>query len=58
LDAMGRPSNLVVVGHGELESELRHHVAVAGLTDRVVMIGGVDRPEAWIARADLFVLAS
>ncbi|NIR34686.1 MAG: glycosyltransferase family 4 protein, partial [Actinobacteria bacterium] len=55
---MGRPSNLVVVGHGELESELRHHVAVAGLTDRVVMIGGVDRPEAWIARADLFVLAS
>ena len=58
LDAAGRPAHLVIVGHGELEAELRSDVARSGVAHRVAIVGGTDRPEVWLARADLFVLAS
>jgi glycosyltransferase involved in cell wall biosynthesis len=58
LEERGRPANLVIVGHGELESELQEQVDAAGIGHRVAIVGGTDRPEGWMAAADLFVLAS
>ncbi len=54
----GRPVNLVVVGHGDLESELRAEITREGLGHRVFLTGGSDHPEAYIRLADLFVLGS
>ncbi len=59
--AAGRPApQLVMIGRGPLEPELREMASGAGLGDRVTFVSGVDDDElaAWYHAADLFVLPS
>lgn len=58
LENSGQPVNLVIVGHGELESELRAAIGRAGVGHRIALVGGSAHPEAYVERGDLFVLAS
>jgi glycosyltransferase involved in cell wall biosynthesis len=51
-------ASLVIVGEGELRSELEDIVAARGLTERVFLPGFVGNPFALMSRADLFVLSS
>ena len=50
--------DLVILGEGPLETELRAQAADLGVGDRVLFPGFQDNPWAWFARARLFVLAS
>ena len=50
--------NLVVLGEGELEEELKTQIEHLGLEDRVLMPGFVDNPYAWIKASKCFVLSS
>jgi glycosyltransferase involved in cell wall biosynthesis len=50
--------NLVILGRGSLETELKRLAAELGIGDRVLFPGFVENPWAWIAKADLFVLPS
>jgi glycosyltransferase involved in cell wall biosynthesis len=49
---------LLVVGHGELEPELRLLCAALHLTEQVHFTGKTDQPESFYRAADLFVLSS
>jgi glycosyltransferase involved in cell wall biosynthesis len=50
--------DLVIVGRGSLEAELRRQAAGLGIADRVSFVGFDDNPWAWVAGARLFVLPS
>jgi glycosyltransferase involved in cell wall biosynthesis len=47
-----------VLGQGELEGSLRHHLEAVGLTDRVQLLGFQDNPWKFMAAANVFVLTS
>jgi len=51
-------AKLVILGEGELRSELEGLVQDLGIADRVLMPGFVSNPYAWMRRADLFVMSS
>lgn len=55
-----RAPQLVMIGHGPLEAELREIAASTGLADHVSFVAGVDDTElaAWYHAADVFVLPS
>jgi glycosyltransferase involved in cell wall biosynthesis len=53
-----RGLDLVVIGQGALEAELKALAARLGIAHRVHFQGFVANPWAWFARARLFVLAS
>jgi glycosyltransferase involved in cell wall biosynthesis len=53
-----RDLDLVILGEGPLEGELRMQAAALGVSDRVLFPGFQTNPWAWFARARLFVLAS
>ena len=50
--------DLIILGRGSLEADLKRQAASLGLGDRVVFHGFEENPWAWIERADLFVLPS
>ena len=54
----GRSLQLVVMGQGELEAELRNFVQNRRLESNVAFAGFVAEPQTWYRRADLFVLPS
>ncbi|MDB5693071.1 MAG: glycosyl transferase, group 1 [Alphaproteobacteria bacterium] len=49
---------LIIVGHGQREAELRALAAALGIADRVRFEAFTDNPWAWVARARLFVFPS
>lgn len=49
---------LVILGEGELRSELEVLIRELDLQDKVLLPGFVKNPFAWMAHADLFVLSS
>jgi glycosyltransferase involved in cell wall biosynthesis len=49
---------LVILGEGALDAELRQQAQRLGIADRVHFAGYQTNPYAWIARADAFVLSS
>jgi len=53
-----RGMDLVILGEGPLESELRAQAAGLGIAGRVRFVGFQSNPWAWFARARLFVLPS
>ncbi len=53
-----RDLDLVILGQGPLEADLRAQAAALGVGDRVLFPGFQANPWAWFARARLFVLAS
>jgi len=53
-----RDHDLVILGQGPLEAELRAQAAALGVGDRVTFPGFQANPWAWFAHARLFVLAS
>jgi glycosyltransferase involved in cell wall biosynthesis len=55
---LGATHDLVIVGRGTREAELRRHIGTLGLGPRVRLIGFETNPWAWMAAADLFVLPS
>ena len=50
--------DLVILGLGSLEDDLKQQANTLGIGDRVFFPGFSDNPWAWISRADLFVLPS
>jgi glycosyltransferase involved in cell wall biosynthesis len=54
----GAGHDLVIVGRGSLEAELRRQAGALGVADRVTFVGFEDNPWAWVAGAKLFVLPS
>jgi glycosyltransferase involved in cell wall biosynthesis len=56
--AAARDLDLVILGEGPLEAELRAQAAALGVGDRVLFPGFQANPWAWFAHARLFVLAS
>ncbi|PND66027.1 glycosyl transferase, partial [Escherichia coli] len=50
--------DLVIVGRGSREAQLRQQVAALGIDGSVSFVGFDDNPWAWMARADLVVLPS
>ena len=53
-----RDCDLVILGEGPLEGQLRARAAALGIGERVRFAGFQDNPWAWFARARLFVLSS
>lgn len=51
-------TRLVLVGSGQLESELKSYASALGITDSVVFTGQVSNPYPLLAAADCFVLSS
>ncbi|MCK0107578.1 glycosyltransferase [Marinobacter sp. S0848L] len=54
----GIDHKLVIVGEGELRSELETKARDLGISDRVIFAGKRSNPYPWMKQADLFVLAS
>lgn len=52
------PVHLVILGTGELESELKELIYNLGLQDKIHMLGFVDNPYSWMKKAKLFILSS
>lgn len=50
--------DLVILGRGSLEADLKRQAASLEIADRVVFPGFVENPWAWIAKSDLFMLPS
>ncbi|MDF2495650.1 glycosyltransferase [Sphingomonas sp.] len=50
--------DLVIVGRGSREGDLRRRAAALGIADHVSFVGFDDNPWAWMARAALVVLPS
>jgi len=55
---VARERDLVILGSGSLESELRRQAAELGVADRVKFHGFSANPWAWFSKAELFVLPS
>lgn len=54
-----RAARLIILGEGELRSELETQITQFGLNAEIVQLPGfVDNPYAWLARCSLFVLSS
>lgn len=53
-----RAAQLVIVGDGELRSELEAHAAELGIADKVVFAGFTDDPWPYYRTAEIFVLSS
>lgn len=53
-----RPCRLVILGEGELRSELEALVTNLGLSADIALPGFVSNPYAWMHKASLFVLSS
>ena len=53
-----RDLDLVILGKGTLENDLRRLAAELGVADRVIFPGFTPNPWAWLARARLFALSS
>lgn len=49
---------LIILGQGELETELKDLVKQLGLDNKVLFPGFSNNPYAWMTKADLFVLSS
>ena len=58
LRARGVEHRLVIVGHGELEPELRRLAIELGVADSVVFVGKTTEPQSFYRSADVFVLSS
>lgn len=58
LRAGGVEHRLVIVGHGELEGELRRLAEELGVADIVVLAGKTGEPQSFYRSADLFALSS
>jgi glycosyltransferase involved in cell wall biosynthesis len=63
LAAFGRllkeePARLMIIGEGELRSELEAEAASLGIADKVSFTGHIDNPYPFMKEADLFVLSS
>jgi glycosyltransferase involved in cell wall biosynthesis len=58
LHRKGIKLSLVIVGHGELEQELREQCLDLGLQAFVHFVGKTSEPESFFRAADLFVLCS
>lgn len=52
------PQQLVIVGEGPLRSQLEAKAEALGIREKVFFAGQRTNPYPWMARADLFVLAS
>jgi glycosyltransferase involved in cell wall biosynthesis len=53
-----RDLDLIIVGRGTRETDLRRQAADLGLGEQVRFVGFTDNPWAWVSRARLFVLPS
>ncbi len=53
-----RDARLLILGEGELREDLQRDIEVLGMEDRVLLVGGVDNPEAYMYHSRLFVLSS
>jgi glycosyltransferase involved in cell wall biosynthesis len=53
-----RDHDLVIIGQGTREADLRRQAAALDLADRVRFIGFSENPWAWVSKARLFVLPS
>lgn len=51
-------AHLVILGTGELESELKELVYHLGLEEKIHLLGFVENPYSWMKKAELFVLSS
>lgn len=51
-------TDLVILGVGSLENDLRALAAQLGIADKVHFFGFTENPHAWMARAQLFLLPS
>jgi len=49
---------LLIIGTGSLEKELRNQIDELGLQDKIYLLGFKQNPFAYIAKSDLFVLSS
>ncbi len=49
---------LVILGQGSREAQLRAMAAALGVADRLSLVGFLANPHAWMAQADLFVMPS
>ncbi len=56
--SVARDRDLVILGSGSLEADLRRQAAAMGVCDRVKFYGFSSNPWAWFSKADLFVLPS
>lgn len=50
--------DLVILGSGSLEAELKRQASALGVADRVKFYGFCENPWTWFSKADLFVLPS
>lgn len=53
-----RPARLIILGDGPLRAELQSMVDGLGLDEIVTLVGYVDNPLKYFAKADVFVLSS
>lgn len=53
-----RPARLIILGDGPLRAELQALINKLGLSDVVTLLGYVENPLKYFARADVFVLSS
>jgi glycosyltransferase involved in cell wall biosynthesis len=58
MSGAARDTDLVIVGRGTREVQLRRLAAELGVADQVKFVGFTSNPWAWISRARLFVLPS
>ncbi len=56
--AQRRPLRLLILGDGPLRSDLNAQICELGLSDVVSLLGYVENPLKYFARADVFVLSS
>jgi len=52
------PVHLALIGEGELESEIRQHCQILGVSDRVHLLGFKSDCMRWTGGCDLFLLSS
>ena len=53
-----RKANLVLVGRGPLEEDLKREAGELGVSDRVFFAGFRENPHAWASRADVYAMSS
>ncbi len=53
-----RPTRLLVLGEGRQRPALERQAGDLGVADDIELVGYVENPFAWLARADLFILSS
>jgi len=58
LHKKGMQIQLIILGIGDMEKELRQYITDLGLTNDVILLGFKENPYAYLAKSDLFVLSS